>query len=93
MLYNSSPREPIPIRCIYIDGINLLGRCTLAFLDCLDLIPDSNERCPVFLGCLDPSWVRCDRGRALLLEVLLVSPECMLQWGAVSEVVGPGVNQ
>jgi hypothetical protein len=93
MLYNSNPREPIPIGCIYIDGINLLSRYTLIFLDYLDLIPDSNERCLVFPGCLDPSWVRCDRGRALLLEVLLVSLECVLQWGAVSEVVSPGINQ
>jgi hypothetical protein len=78
MLYNSNPREPIPIGCIYIDGVNLLSYCTLVFLDCLNLIPDSNERCPVFLGCLDPSWVRCDRGRALLLEVLLVSLKYVL---------------
>jgi hypothetical protein len=78
VLYNSNPREPIPIGYIYIDGINLLNRYTLVFLDYLNLIPDSNERYPVFLGCLDPSWVRCDRGRALLLEVLLVSLKCVL---------------
>jgi hypothetical protein len=92
VLYNPNPREPIPIGYIYIDGINLLSRYTLTFLDCFDLVPDSNERCPVFLGCLDPSWVRYDRGRALLLEVLLVSLKYILQWGAVSEVVSPGVN-
>jgi hypothetical protein len=78
VLYNSNPREPIPIGYIYIDGINLLSRYTLVFLDYLNLIPDNNERCPVFLGCLDPSWVKCDRGRALLLEVLLVSLKCVL---------------
>jgi hypothetical protein len=79
VLYDSNPREPIPIGYIYIDGINLLSCYTLTFLDYLDLIPDSNERYPVFLGCLDPSWVNYDRGRALLLEVLLVRLKYVLK--------------
>jgi hypothetical protein len=93
VLYDSNPRESVPIGCIYIGRINLPSYYTLAYLDYLSFLPDGNERYPVFLGCLDPSRVRSDGGKVLWLEVFSISLECVLQWGAVSEVVGPGINQ
>jgi hypothetical protein len=78
VLYDSNPRESISAGCIYIGSINLLSCYTLGYLDCLSLLPDGNERCPVFLECLNPSRVRRDRGRVLWLEVFLVRLGCVL---------------